>query len=126
MKKVIGIESYGVSVEQANHNAEVNDIENVEFIKGLTEEILPTLEILYPDIVILDPPRKGCQPEVLETLANFKPEKIVYISCHPATLARDLKLLCEQGGYKLAWVQPADFFPQTPHVETAIILDRQE
>ncbi len=125
-KQVIGIESHPVSVEQASHNAEVNEIENIEFIKGLTEEILPTLEILYPDIVILDPPRKGCQPEVLETLANdFQPEKIVYISCHPATLARDLKLLCENGKYKITWVQPADFFPQTPHVEATVILQKK-
>lgn len=122
VKKVIGIESYSLSVEQANHNAEVNDIKNIEFIKGLAEEILPELEILYPDIVILDPPRKGCQPEVIEALANLKPEQIVYISCHPATLARDLNLLCQQADYKLTWVQPADFFPQTPHVETAVIL----
>ena len=125
VKKVIGIESYSLSVEQANHNAEVNDIENVEFIQGLTEKILPTLEILDPDVVILDPPRKGCQPEVIETLASCKPEKIIYISCHPATLARDLKLLCQQGQYKLQWVQAADFFPQTSHVETAVILHSQ-
>ena len=125
VKKVIGIESHPLSVEQANHNAEVNEIENVEFIKGLAEKILPDLEILYPDIVILDPPRKGCQPEVIETLGNLKPEKIVYISCHPATLARDLNLLCQQADYKLTWIQPADFFPQTPHVETAVILHLQ-
>jgi 23S rRNA (uracil1939-C5)-methyltransferase len=125
VKQAIGIESYGISVEQANHNAEVNEIDNVEFIKGLAEEILPTLEILYPDIVILDPPRKGCQPQVIETLLNLKPDQIVYISCHPATLARDLKLLCQNGDYQLNWVQPADFFPQTPHVETAVILHRQ-
>ena len=125
VKKVIGIESYSLSVEQANHNAEVNDIENVEFIKGLAEKILPELEILYPDIVILDPPRKGCQPEAIKTLASFKPEKIVYLSCHPATLARDLKLLCQNVQYKLVWIQPADFFPQTPHVETAVILHRR-
>ena len=123
--KVVGIESYGLSVEQADHNAEVNDINNVEFIKGLTEEILPTLEILYPDIVILDPPRKGCQAQVLETLANLEPATIIYISCHPATLARDLKVLCQEGKYKLDWVQSADFFPQTPHVETAVILHQQ-
>jgi 23S rRNA (uracil1939-C5)-methyltransferase len=125
VKKVIGIESYPLSVEQANHNAEVNDIKNIEFIKGLAEKILPELEILYPDIVILDPPRKGCQPEVIESLATLKPEKIVYITCHPATLARDLNLLCQQADYKLTWVQPADFFPQTPHVETAVILQLQ-
>jgi 23S rRNA (uracil1939-C5)-methyltransferase len=112
-------------VEQANHNAEVNEIDNVEFIAGLTEKILPELEILYPDLVILDPPRKGCQPQVMETLAQLQPRKIVYISCHPATLARDLNLLCQLADYQLTWVQPADFFPQTPHVETAVILHLQ-
>jgi 23S rRNA (uracil1939-C5)-methyltransferase len=122
VKKVIGIESYNLSVEQANHNAEVNNIENVEFIKGLAEKILPELEIFDPDIVILDPPRKGCQAEVIETLANLNPTHIVYISCHPATLARDLNLLCQKSNYRLTFVQPADFFPQTPHVETAVIL----
>ena len=125
VKHVIGIESHKSSVEQAKHNAEVNEIKNVEFLEGLAEKILPTLEIYYPDIVLLDPPRKGCQSEVIETLIKFNPETIVYISCHPATLARDLKLLCANGNYKIDWVQPADFFPQTPHVEIGVILRRQ-
>ncbi len=122
-KQVIGIESHNLSIEQANRNAQVNDIENVKFILGQTEVILPEMDE-KPDIIILDPPRKGCQPEVIETLLTLKPQKIVYISCHPATLARDLKMLCENGDYKLTFVQPADFFPQTPHVETAAILCR--
>jgi len=122
-KQVIGIESHNLSIEQANRNAKVNDIENVKFILGQTEVILPEMDE-KPDIIILDPPRKGCQPEVIETLLTLKPQKIVYISCHPATLARDLKMLCENGNYKLTFVQPADFFPQTPHVETAAILCR--
>lgn len=126
VKKVIAIESFSTSVTQAKHNAEVNDIDNVQFEKGLTEEILPTLEDIYPDIVILDPPRKGCQPQVIENLLRMQPQNIVYISCHPATLARDLRLLCEGGIYQLSLIQPADFFPQTPHVETAVILKKTE
>jgi len=98
-KQVIGIESHNLSIEQANRNAKVNDIENVKFILGQTEVILPEMDE-KPDIIILDPPRKGCQPEVIETLLTLKPQKIVYISCHPATLARDLKMLCENGNYK--------------------------
>lgn len=123
VKEVIGIESHNISIEQANRNAEVNDIKNAKFILGQTEVILPEMDD-NPDIVILDPPRKGCQPQVIETLLTLKPEKIVYLSCHPATLARDLKMLCENGDYQLTFVQPADFFPQTPHVETAVILQR--
>ncbi|MGI0479553.1 23S rRNA (uracil(1939)-C(5))-methyltransferase RlmD [Geminocystis sp. CENA526] len=124
VKQVIGIESYNISIEQANRNAQVNEINNVKFILGDTETILPEIDEI-PDIVILDPPRKGCQPQVIETLLAIKPKKIAYISCHPATLARDLKMLCENGDYQLTFVQPADFFPQTPHVETAVILIRE-
>lgn len=123
VKQVIGVESYNISVQQANHNAEVNDIKNVKFILGETETILPEMDE-KPDLVILDPPRKGCHPQVMETLLEIKPQRIVYISCHPATLARDLKLLCQNGDYELTFVQPADFFPQTPHVETAVILQK--
>ena len=122
VKKAIGVESYHLSIEQAQRNAEINDIDNVEFITETTETFLPTLDI-KPDLVILDPPRKGCQPEVIEALKQIKPEYIVYISCHPATLARDLQLLCQEGDYRIKFLQPADFFPQTPHVETAVILE---
>jgi 23S rRNA (uracil1939-C5)-methyltransferase len=77
-----------------------------------------------PDVVLLDPPRKGCDRSVLETLLEILPARIVYISCKPATLARDLKFLCESGKYYLSKVQPADFFPQTAHVECAAFLVR--
>jgi 23S rRNA (uracil1939-C5)-methyltransferase len=123
-KQVIGIESYNISIEQANRNAEINEIDNVKFILGESEIIFPEIDE-KPDLVILDPPRKGCQPLVIETLLTVKPQKIVYISCHPATLARDLQQLCQNGDYKLTFVQPADLFPQTPHVETAVILELQ-
>jgi 23S rRNA (uracil1939-C5)-methyltransferase len=73
-------------------------------------------------MVILDPPRKGCDRRVIDTLCSTRPKTLLYISCQPATLARDLKILCQEGGYQLTWVQGADFFPQTAHVECAVIL----
>jgi 23S rRNA (uracil1939-C5)-methyltransferase len=76
-------------------------------------------------VVLLDPPRKGCEPGVIEALRAIAPARIVYMSCKPATLARDLKLLCEQGQYQLDRVQPADFFPQTPHVECVAFLSER-
>ena len=85
--------------------------------------LLPKLEV-QPDIVMLDPPRKGCEPEVLEALIAIAPKRVVYVSCNPATLARDLKVLCGTGGYRVSRVQPADFFPQTAHVECAVFLVR--
>lgn len=119
--KVIGIEFDKIAIELANHNAVINDIDNVKFMEGKSEVIFPELTT-DADVVILDPPRKGCQPEVIEALLKMKPRKIVYVSCHPATLARDLKMLCENNDYRLERVKPADFFPQTTHVETAVIL----
>lgn len=88
---------------------------------GDVAELLPNLGV-QPDIVMLDPPRKGCEPEVLAALLAIRPKRVVYVSCNPATLARDLRTLCEEGEYKVARVQPADFFPQTSHVECAVFL----
>jgi 23S rRNA (uracil1939-C5)-methyltransferase len=116
VQKAIGIEIEPSSVSQAKLNAELNYIDNVSFESGEVETILPQLNI-NPNLVLLDPPRKGCKPEVINSLLAIKPEKIVYVSCNPATLARDLKLLCDNGDYTLQKVQPADFFPQTSHVE---------
>lgn len=121
VKQAIGIELYQNSVEQALINADLNHITNVDFLQGSTETILPELDI-EPDVVFLDPPRKGCHQEVIETLLTIKPKRIVYLSCNIATLARDLKLLCEDRVYQLTAVQPADFFPQTSHVECAAFL----
>lgn len=123
VKKAIGVESYHLSIEQAQRNAEINHLDNVEFIAETTETFLPSLKI-KPDLVIIDPPRKGCQSEVIESLKKIQCDYIVYISCHPATLARDLQLLCQGEDYRIKFVQPADFFPQTSHVETAVILQR--
>jgi len=120
-KHCIGLESFTASVTQAEKNAAQNGIENVSFVIGDVGTTLPNVE-MPPDIVMMDPPRKGCEPDVLEALLAMKPPRIVYISCNPATLARDLRVLCEDGAYRIARIQPADFFPQTSHVECAAFL----
>jgi 23S rRNA (uracil1939-C5)-methyltransferase len=121
VKQAIGIEVYPTSVEQAETNASLNAIENVIFQVGKVEELLPLLAF-QPDIVLLDPPRQGCDRSVLDALLELNPRQIIYISCKPSTLARDLKILCEGGAYHLTHVQPADFFPQTAHVECVAFL----
>ena len=120
----IGLEVQSEAIAQAELNARLNDLTNVTFHVGTVEELLPQLG-LKPDIVLLDPPRKGCDRTVLETIKEMQPNRIVYVSCKPATLARDLKFLCENGDYKLVRVQPADFFPQTSHVECVAFLVKQ-
>ncbi|MEA5577826.1 23S rRNA (uracil(1939)-C(5))-methyltransferase RlmD [Anabaena sp. UHCC 0451] len=122
-RQVIGLEMQSAAVEQAIFNAQQNGINNVTFEVGAVEKSLPNLGII-PDIVLLDPPRKGCDTNVIKSLLDLQPARIVYVSCKVATLARDLKLLCEHGLYNLTRVQPADFFPQTAHVETAAFLVR--
>ncbi len=124
VRQAIGLEVQPSSVEQAQSNAQLNGISNVMFKTGAVETLLPQLGIT-PDIVLLDPPRKGCDRQVIETLLQILPRRIVYISCKPATLARDLKLMSQTGSYQLDHIQPADFFPQTPHVECAAFLTRQ-
>jgi 23S rRNA (uracil1939-C5)-methyltransferase len=124
VRQAIGLEVQPASVEQAQSNAQLNGISNVMFKTGTVETLLPQLGIT-PDIVLLDPPRKGCDRQVIETLLQILPRRIVYISCKPATLARDLKLISQTGSYQLDHIQPADFFPQTPHVECAAFLTRQ-
>jgi 23S rRNA (uracil1939-C5)-methyltransferase len=121
---VIGLEAQRSAIERAKINAELNNLTNVSFSAGKVEKLLPQLEV-KPDIVLLDPPRKGCGEEVVGTLRELLPSWIVYISCKPATLARDLQLLCQGGDYELTKVQPADFFPQTSHVECAAFLRRK-
>ncbi|NJO39605.1 MAG: 23S rRNA (uracil(1939)-C(5))-methyltransferase RlmD [Cyanobacteria bacterium CRU_2_1] len=121
-KQAIGIEIQPEAIDQANLNAALNGITNVTFEMGAVEHILPKLAV-QPDVVLLDPPRKGCDRTVLETLVGMGVDRIVYISCNPSTLARDLKLLSPS--YHLTRVQPADFFPQTAHIECAAFLVRQ-
>ncbi len=124
VKQVIGIESHSSSLAQARNNAKVNNINNVVLYESKVENCLHEVEAFQPDIVFLDPPRKGCAVLILDTLLELKPKKIVYISCKPATLARDIKHLCGTGLYQPQWIQPADFFPQTNHVECAVILNK--
>ncbi|AUT03816.1 23S rRNA (uracil(1939)-C(5))-methyltransferase RlmD [Nostoc sp. CENA543] len=121
VRQAIGIELQTQSVQQAIANAERNSIHNVTFKVGAAEKLLPNMGII-PSVVILDPPRKGCDRAVIESLLLSKPERIVYVSCKVATLARDLKLLCEHDLYTIERIQPADFFPQTSHVEAAAFL----
>ena len=125
VRQAVGLEMQAKAVEQAKLNAQLNCIKNVNFYAGKVEELLPQMG-LKPDIVLLDPPRKGCERQVIETLLSSKPERIVYISCKVSTLARDLKLLCENKVYNVTKIVPADFFPQTAHVETAAFVVRSQ
>jgi 23S rRNA (uracil1939-C5)-methyltransferase len=121
-KKVVGVESLADSIENAKRNASRNDIKNVEFILGEAKEVLSSLqkEKNYFEVVVVDPPRAGLHPDVLKHLINLKPQKIIYVSCNPTTLARDLSAsggLCERY-YDLDEVHPVDMFPHTFHIET--------
>lgn len=120
VQQVLGLEAQPAAVAQAQQNAIANQITNVSFKVGRVEQLLPQLDFV-PDILLLDPPRKGCDPAVIASLIQQRPARIAYMSCNPATLARDL-LLLSQAGYRLLRVQPADFFPQTAHVECVAFL----
>ena len=124
VKQAIGIELNPTSIKQANANAALNQISNVIFYAGKVRDWLQEI-VSAPDLLLLDPPRKGCDPQVIEAILNLKPSRIAYISCKPATLARDIKLLCGSNIYELKQVQPADFFPQTTHVECYALLHRR-
>lgn len=123
--KVIGVEVVPEAVQDAQENAVLNKITNVEFIQGLGEAVLPELikQGVRPEVVIVDPPRKGCERLVLQAIMELAPERIVYVSCKPATLARDLAILTE-GGYSVETVQPVDQFPHSVHVECVSLLVR--
>ena len=124
--KVFGVEIVPQAVEDARANARLNGITNAEFFAGRAEEIVPRQyreQGIRADVVVVDPPRKGCGEELLETMTAMAPEKIVYVSCDPATLARDLKYLCARG-YELKKVRAFDQFPQTVHVETVVLLSK--
>ena len=123
VRQVVGLERQPAAVELARTNAALNGIGNVTFEVGAVESQLATLE-LQPDVVLLDPPRKGCTEGVIEHLLELQPAQIVYVSCHPATLARDLQRLGHSHLYQLHRVQPVDFFPQTAHVECVAFLRR--
>lgn len=132
-KQVYGVEIVPQAIEDAKKNAQINDIKNAEFYVGKSEDILPEYyenyakahngEKAYADVIVVDPPRKGCEESLLETMVNMQPEKIVYVSCDSATLARDLKILCENG-YELKKWRAVDQFPMSVHVEVACCLQR--
>lgn len=126
-KKVIGIEIVPEAIQNANENAVRNHIENAEFRVGATEELLPRLiaDGLRPDVIVLDPPRKGCDPAVLEAIIAAAPKRVVYVSCGAPTLARDAKLLAE-GGYTAEKVQCVDMFCWTGAVETVMVMSQQK
>jgi 23S rRNA (uracil1939-C5)-methyltransferase len=118
-KEVVGVECVPQAIEDAKENAALNHIHNASFVCAPAEDFISTLEAV--DVAILNPPRKGCEPSFLERLQVLHPKRIVYVSCDPATLARDLQILCSSG-YQLQAVQPFDMFPQTAHVETVVKL----
>lgn len=133
--KVYGVEIVPQAIEDAKSNAALNGITNASFFVGKAEEVLPEFyekesrkpdaDMLHPDVIVVDPPRKGCDEKCLETMLRMEPDRIVYVSCDPATLARDLKILCG-GGYELRKVRPVDQFGHTTHVETVVLLSKGE
>ena len=127
-KKVYGVEIVPAAIEDARRNAELNGITNAEFFVGKAEEVLPEMYAkgeARADVIVVDPPRKGCDAALLETVVKMQPERIVYVSCDSATLARDLKWLCAEG-YELKRVRGVDMFPMTGHVETVVLLSKGE
>lgn len=126
-KQVLGIEIVPSAIRDARKNAQANHIENAEFLLGDAAAEMPRLaaEGLRPDVVILDPPRAGCEEKVLAAIVKVKPGRVVYVSCNPATLARDLAYLHERG-FKIEKVQPCDMFSRTHHVETVVLLTRKK
>ena len=125
-KQVYGVEIVPPAIEDARKNAALNQIENAEFFVGKAEEVLPEeykKNGVYADVIVVDPPRKGCDETLLNTMLTMNPERIVYVSCDSSTLARDLKILC-QDQYKLEKVAVCDMFPSSVHVETVCCLHR--
>ena len=125
-RRLLGVEIIPEAVENARENAKLNGIENGEFFCGDAAEAAQMLAQRgeRPDVIVLDPPRKGCSPELVETVAQFGPRRVVYVSCDPATLARDLKLFA-QLGYPPVEAAPVDMFPGTAHVETVALLSNR-
>ncbi|MGN1156587.1 MAG: 23S rRNA (uracil(1939)-C(5))-methyltransferase RlmD, partial [Agathobacter sp.] len=139
-KQVYGVEIVPQAIEDAKNNAKLNGISNAEFFEGKAEEVLPEFyerlkaqgeagvaearEMLRPDVIVVDPPRKGCDEACLSTMLKMQPGRIVYVSCDSATLARDLRILCD-GGYELKKVRAFDQFAHTMHVECAVKLQRK-
>ena len=133
-KQVYGVEIVPQAIDDAKENAKINAIDNAEFFVGKAEEVLPEYyaeyerehngETAHADVIVVDPPRKGCDETLLETIVKMQPEKVVYVSCDSATLARDLKYLCANG-YEIKMCRGVDQFPQSVHVETVVLLSRK-
>lgn len=123
-KKVYGVEIVPQAISDAKKNATLNEIENVYFESGDADDVLLRWhrEGVQPDTIVVDPPRKGCEPGVLDAMGKMKPNKLIYVSCNPATLARDAQILVQKG-FVLREVQPVDLFPQTEHVECVALFD---
>jgi len=134
-KQVYGVEIVPQAIDDAKENAKINAIDNAEFFVGKAEEVLPEYyaeyerehngETAHADVIVVDPPRKGCDEILLETIVKMQPEKVVYVSCDSATLARDLKYLCANG-YEIRMCRGVDQFPQSVHVETVVLLSQQK
>lgn len=134
-KHVYGVEIIPQAIDDAKNNAKINNITNAEFYVGKAEEVLPEYykeyekthngETAHADVIVVDPPRKGCEESLLQTIVDMQPEKVVYVSCDSATLARDVKFLRAKG-YELKDVTPVDQFPHTVHVETVVLLSQQK
>ncbi|RDU24584.1 23S rRNA (uracil(1939)-C(5))-methyltransferase RlmD [Anaerosacchariphilus polymeriproducens] len=125
-KEVYGVELVPQAIEDARKNAALNGIDNVKFFVGKAEEVLPEqyeTNYVYADVIVVDPPRKGCDETLLNTIVQMQPLRVVYVSCDSATLARDLRYLVDRG-YELKRVQPVDMFPATVHVETVCLLSK--
>ena len=134
-KQVYGVEIIPQAIDDAKNNAKINNITNAEFYVGKAEEVLPEYykeyekthngETAHADVIVVDPPRKGCEESLLQTIVDMQPEKVVYVSCDSATLARDVKFLRAKG-YELKDVTPVDQFPHTVHVETVVLLSHKK
>ncbi|WP_145410185.1 23S rRNA (uracil(1939)-C(5))-methyltransferase RlmD [Paenibacillus xylanexedens] len=122
--QVYGVEIVPEAIEDARSNAMLNEMKNVKFEVGASEDVIPRWKEqgIEADVIVVDPPRKGCDPRLLDTILEMKPERVVYVSCNPSTLARDLRVL-EDGGYRTVEVTPVDMFPHTVHVESVALLE---
>ncbi len=125
-KRLIGVEIIPEAIENAKRNAAQNGVQNARFICGDAPQAAEQLrkEGIRPDVVVVDPPRKGLTPELIDTIVQMSPDRVVYVSCDPATLARDLKLFTEQD-YSVKEITPVDMFPRTSHVESVCLMSRQ-
>jgi 23S rRNA (uracil-5-)-methyltransferase RumA len=126
-KEVRGIEAIEEAVRDARQNAKQSGLPNTQFYLGRAERLLPqwVREGLRPDVVVVDPPRTGCEQPLLSAIAEAKPPRLVYVSCNPATLAKNCRFLLD-AGYRIEWIQPVDMFPQTSHIENVALIVRSD